>query len=357
MSIYPQKAREILKLALKEKASDVHFSKGHKPILRIDRSLVPLKRFEKLRDDDLRKIAESFLTEKQRITLSEERTVELSYELEERARFRTSVFYQRGSISIAMRLIPAEIKPIEELNLPPVLHRFAKAPQGFVLVTGPSSQGKSTTLASVMEEINKNRSAHIITIEDPIEYFFEDKESIVDQREVGRDAKDFQKALEESFRQDPDVIMLGEMRSKETIATAITAAETGHLVFSTLHTNSASQAIHRVVDSFSPKQQPQIRNQLSSSLLGVVSQRLLPRIKGGLVPACEILISTPAVSNLIRENKIHEIPMVIETSADEGMITLNKALANHVRAKEISLKTAVKYSLNPGELRQLVGDF
>ena len=357
MSVYPEKVKELLELALKERASDIHFSNEHEPVLRIDRELIHLKRFDKLDKEDLQNIAFYFLTDAQKKQLEQERTVEFSYEMTKDARFRTSVFYQRGAISIAMRLIPAKIRTIEELNLPSVLHNFSRAPQGFALITGPSSQGKSTTLAALIQEVNESRSVHIITVEDPIEYFFKDKEAIVDQREVGRDTTSFGKALERSFRQDPDVIMVGEMRDRETIATAITAAETGHLVFSTLHTNSAAQAIHRIVDSFPPQQQAQIRNQLSTSLLGIVSQRLLPRVRGGLIPACEVLIANPAVGNLIRENKIHEIPMVIETSADQGMITLNKALANLVRAKEISLKTAVQHSLNPGELRELVGSF
>lgn len=233
------------------------------------------------------------------------------------------------------------------------MHKFTKANQGFVLITGPSSQGKSTTLAALIDEINHTKAEHIITIEDPIEYLFEDDRSIIDQREVYQDTLSFSKALRSTFRQDPDVIMVGEMRDPETMAIAITAAETGHLVFATLHTNSASQTIHRIVDSFPSGQQDQIRAQLSGSLLGVVSQRLIPRIKGGLIPACEIMMSTPAVANLIRENKIHELPLVIETSVEQGMISLNRALADLVKRKEISLENALAYSLEPGELKIL----
>ena len=253
-----------------------------------------------------------------------------------------------------MRLIPPTIRTIEELNLPSIFHELAKATQGFILVTGPSSHGKSTTLAAIIDEINHQRPVHIITIEDPIEYVFTEDKAIIDQREVGTDTHSFSQALRSTFRQDPDVIMVGEMRDAETMATALTAAETGHLVLSTLHTNDASQTIHRIVDTFPPAQQPQIRAQLSSSLLAVISQRLVPRIKGGLIPACEILLNTPAVANLIRENKIHEIPMVIETSSELGMITLNKSLADLVRKREISMKNALAYSLNPAELRRLV---
>ena len=209
-------------------------------------------------------------------------------------------------------------------------------------------------MAALIDQINHTRTDHIVTIEDPIEYVFEDDKAIIDQREVGQDTFSFARALRSTFRQDPDVIMVGEMRDPETMATAITAAETGHLVFATLHTNSASQTIHRIVDSFPPEQQNQIRAQLSGSILGVISQRLIPKLKGGLIPACEVMISTPAIQNLIRENKIHEIPMVIETSVEIGMNSLNRSLANLVKVREISLENALNFSLNPGELRMLV---
>ncbi len=357
MTNYAEQLKTILSIGIKERASDVHFSEGHKPTLRIDRDLVPLEKFKFLTDDATRGIVGALLNDFQKQKLEENRTVEFSYMFEKRARFRTSVYYQRGSISVTMRLIPAEIKSIEELNLPSVLHRFAEARQGFVLVTGPSSHGKTTTLASIVEEINVNRAEHIITIEDPIEYYFEDKQSIVDQREFGSDTMSFASALRDSFRQDPDVIMVGEMRDKETISTALTAAETGHLVFSTLHTNSAAEAIHRIVDTFEAEQQSQVRAQLSSALLGVVAQRLVPRIRGGLIPACEILLASSAISNLIRENKIHEIPMVIETSGEEGMIILDKALANLTRSKEISFQTAIRACARPGQFRRMVESF
>jgi len=251
-------------------------------------------------------------------------------------------------------LVPPEIPTIEELNLPSLLHNFTRPTQGFVLITGPSSHGKSTTLAALIDEINHTRAEHIITIEDPIEYVFKDERSIIDQREVYQDTLSFSRALRATFRQDPDVIMVGEMRDPETMSIAISAAETGHLVFATLHTNSAAQTIHRIVDSFPPEQQAQVRAQFSGSLLGIISQRLIPRIKGGLIPACEIMLNTPATSNLIRENKVHEIPMVIETSSDIGMVSLNRALADLIRIKEITLENALVYSLNPGELRNLV---
>ena len=354
MSESYQKLKKLLEIAIKEKASDIHFSVNHPPILRIERRLLPLTRFKKLTSEDTNEIALLLFNEPQKQRFLDKKEIDLSYKFENIARFRVNVFFQRGSVSIAMRLIPAKIRTIEDLNLPPILHEFSDASQGFVLITGPSSHGKSTTLAGIIDEINHKKPVHIITIEDPIEYFFEDDRAIIDQREIGIDTLSFAQALRSTFRQDPDVIMVGEMRDPETIAIAMTAAETGHLVFSTLHTNSAAQSIHRIVDSFPPEQQGQVRAQLSVSLLGVISQRLVPRSSGGLIPVAEIMISTPAVANLIRESKIHEIPMVIETSSELGMITLNKALANLVRAEEISISTALEYSLNLSELRRLM---
>ena len=348
------KLKEFLEITIKEQASDLHLSVGHQPVLRVSGALVPLLKESVLNSSDMQELTKALMTAEQYQSFLNKKEIDFSYNFEDKARFRANVFFQREEISIALRLVPAEIKTIEELNLPPVLHEFTKAAQGFVLIAGPSSHGKSTTLAALIDEINRNRKDHIITIEDPIEYIFKDERSIIDQREVYQDTLSFAKALRSTFRQDPDVIMVGEMRDPETIAIAITAAETGHLVFATLHTNSASQSIHRIVDSFAPEQQGQVRAQLSGSLLGVISQRLVPRIKGGLIPACEIMISTPAVANLIRENKIHELPLVIETSAEKGMISLNRALANLVKNKEISLENALNYSLNPSELKILI---
>lgn len=350
---YEKQIKELLETTLKEQASDLHISVGHPPTLRIAGRLVPLVKMKKLNAIDTEGLAFSLLSDQQKQRVLSVKEIDFSYNLEGKARFRINVFFQKGNISCAFRLIPNKIPALEELNLPPVLHKLTQQNQGFILVTGPSSQGKSTTLAALIDEINRTKAGHIITIEDPIEYVFEDQKSIVDQREVYQDTLSFARALRSTFRQDPDVIMVGEMRDPETIATALSAAETGHLVFSTLHTNSASQSIHRIVDSFPAEQQSQIRAQLSGSLLGVISQRLIPRIKGGLMPACEIMMTTPAIANLIRENKIHEIPLVIETSADTGMISLNRYLANLVKIKEISLDNALSYSLDPVELRSL----
>jgi len=347
--------KELLEATVQEQASDLHISADHYPVLRITGRLVSLVKKKKLSKEDVDDIIHTLMTDLQREKFLAEKDVDFSYNFEERARFRVNVFFQRGEISCALRLVPAKVRTIEELNLPPIFHEFTKPHQGFILVTGPSSHGKSTTLAAMINEINHQRACHIITIEDPIEYLFEDDRAIIDQREVYQDTISFARALRSTFRQDPDVIMVGEMRDPETMATAISAAETGHLVFATLHTNSASQSIHRIVDTFPPEQQHQIRAQLSGSLFGVISQRLIPRIKGGLIPACEIMLSTPAVANLIRENKIHELPLVIETSAEFGMISLNRSLADLVKRKEISFENAMNYSLNPAELKILVG--
>jgi len=354
MANYTSQLRDLLALTIQEQASDLHISVGHPPTLRITGRLVPLVKMKKILPEDSQGISFELMHEDQRQRFLQQKEIDFSYNFEDRARFRVNIFFQKGNISSALRLIPKKIQSIEELNLPPVLHEFTKPNQGFVLITGPSSHGKSTTLAALIDEINHTRTDHIITIEDPIEYIFEDDKCIIDQREVYQNTLSFARALKSTFRQDPNVIMVGEMRDPETISTAITAAETGHLVFATLHTNSASQTIHRIVDSFPPDQQVQVRAQLSGSLLGVVSQRLIPRIRGGLIPACEVMISNSAVANIIRENKIHELDLVIETSAELGMISLNRSLANLVRVKEISLKNALIYSLNPTELRKLV---
>jgi len=351
---YSTLLKKLLKIVIDEEASDLHISVGHRPTLRITGQLIPLLKEKKIEAQDSESIVFSLMNDLQRKKFLEEREIDFSYDFEEKARFRVNVFFQRNYISLAMRLIPKKIKTVEELNLPPVLHEFTSRSQGLVLVTGASSQGKTTTLAALLDEINHTRPVHIITIEDPIEYVYEDDRAIIDQREIYQDTLSFTKALRATFRQNPDVIMVGEMRDLETISTTITAAETGHLVFATLHTNSAPQTIHRIVDVFPAEQQNQIRHQLSSSLLGIVSQRLIPRIKGGFIPGCEVMICNPAIGNLIRENKIHEIPAVIDTSSKEGMVSFDRYLADLVRKKEISLKNAIDYSLNPSEVKNLL---
>ncbi len=346
--------KDLLALTIKGQASDLHISVGHPPVLRIAGQLSPLVKEKKLTSNDTQGLAFALMTASQKERFLKKKDIDFSYNFENKARFRVNIFFQNRGVSVALRLVPSKIPTLKELNLPFVLSQFTQPAQGFILITGPSSHGKSTTLAALIDEINHTRTDHIITIEDPIEYVFEDDKCIIDQREVYQDTLSFAQALRATFRQDPNVIMVGEMRDPETVSTAITAAETGHLVFATLHTNSASQTIHRIVDTFPPNQQSQVRAQLSGSLLGVVSQRLIPRLKGGLIPACEIMIATPAVASLIRENKIHELPLVIETSAGKGMISLNRYLADLVKKGEISIKSALSYSLIPTELKSLI---
>ena len=322
--------------------------------MRIDGRLIHIPKYDVLTPEDTEGLARVIMDGERDIVLEKTKELDFSYEFKDKARFRVNIFHQSGFVSVAMRLIPPQILTIEDLNLPSILHTFTKATQGFFLVVGPSGHGKSTTLAALIDEINHTRSEHIITIEDPIEYIFTQDKSIIDQREVGRDTKDFHSALRSAFRQDPDVIMVGEMRDPETISAAITAAETGHLIFATLHTNNAAQTIDRIIDSFPASQQNQVRSQLALTLLGVFSERLVPRIDGGRIPAVEFMIANSAVRNIIRENKIHELDLVIETNADEGMISLNRSLADLVRRGEISMENAELYSLNPKELRMLV---
>jgi twitching motility protein PilT len=351
---YPSKLNELLLVTARQGASDLHIAVGRKPTIRVDSVLVPLEKEPILTKEDAEGLVSALLTPEQKEKFSKLKQLDFSFNYEDKARFRVNVYLQRGFLAAALRLIPAQIRTIDELNLPPLLHDFSKLHQGFVLVVGPAGHGKSTTLAGVCDEINHGRTEHIITVEDPIEYLFSQDRCIISQREVGSDAVSFHEALRAILRQDPDVIMIGEMRDPETIATAMTAAETGHLVFSTLHTNSASQTIDRIIDSFPPEQQGQVVSQLASTLVGIVSQRLVPRIGGGRMPAAEIMLTNSAIRNLIRERKIYQIDLVIETSVQEGMISLNRSLVNLLKRKEISLEAAESFSLNPAELRILL---
>ena len=349
-----QELDELIASTAEQGASDLHFSVGRHPTLRVDGKLLSLSNREILTPLKVEKFAGLILPDDLKERLLSDKGVDFSYDFQGKRRFRTNIFYQKGFLGIAMRLIPSKIKTLEELNLPAILEKFTRYSQGFVLIVGPTGHGKSTTLASLIDSINHSRYEHIITIEDPIDYLYTQDKCIVDQREVGRDTKSFNRALRSVFREDADVIMVGEMRDAETMATAVTAAETGHLVFATLHTNNASQTIDRIIDSFSASQQGQIRAQLAGSLLGIFSQRLIPRVKGGRVPAGEILFSNAAVRNLIREGKTHQLDLVINTSIDEGMVSLNNSLANLVINGEISEKTAEIYSMDVSDLKNLL---
>lgn len=351
---YKKELQALIELILEEKASDMHFSVGAHPMIRVSSTLVPLVKKPILTDGDVAAFAKVLMRPDQFEKLQDYVEVDFSYENSEGVRFRGNAFYQRGRLGIALRLIPNVIKTFQELNLPPILESFTQRTQGFFLCVGPVGQGKSTTLASMVNTINKSRAEHIVTIEDPIEYVYKEEKALIDQREVGLDTKTFEGALVSALRQDVDVILVGEMRNPETIASAVTAAETGHLVYSTLHTNDAAQTINRIVDSFPAAQQAQIRVQLASSLLGIFSQRLIPRIAGGLVPAYELLINNSAVSNLIRENRIHEIPSVIETGLEQGMIDMNRSLARLVQNGEITVENAFTFSVNPKGLERLL---
>ncbi len=345
---------ELLEMTAKEGASDLHISIARYPILRIDGKLIPLTNKEIVTPERAEELCFALLNEKQKDQFLKDKEIDLSYNFEERARFRVNIFRQKGYVGASLRLIPSEIRTVEELNLPPIIHKFTKLKQGFVLMVGPTGHGKSTSLAALIDEINHNRNDCIITIEDPIEYVFTQDRCIISQREIYHDSRSFHVALRSVFREDANVIMVGEMRDPETISTAVTAAETGHLVFATLHTNNAAQTIDRIIDSFPANQQSQIKAQLASSLQGIVSQRLVPRVDGGRIPATEILLANAAIRNLIRENKTHQLDLVIETSSEEGMLPLNKSLANLVEKGEITRQNAELYSLNPKDLKILL---
>ena len=351
---YDQTLKKYINVLQHEGGSDMHLSAGAHPTIRVASSLAPMLKEPVLTGEDTMGFLSALLRPEQMKEFLAKQEFDFAYEVEGSARFRGNAFFQRGTISIALRLIPRSIKTIQELGLPEVLLSFARKTQGFFLVVGPVGQGKTTTLAALIESINTERMEHIVTIEDPIEYIFEAKQSLIDQREVHIDTADFAAALMSAFRQDVDVILVGEMRGPETMAAAVTAAETGHLVFSTLHTNDAAQTIDRIIDSFPGSQQDQIRLQLASSLAGIFSQRLLPRVSGGLIPAYELLINNKAVSNLIREKRAHEINTIIETGSTEGMIDMNRCLAELVARGEITVETAYQFSQNPNILNKLL---
>ncbi len=345
---------DILVEVLEAKASDLHLAVGVPPAIRVNGKLQHLD-YPRLTPSDVRDLIYSILTQDQRQRLETDWEIDFSYSVPGRARFRVNAFFQRNSLGAAFRLIPVNVLGIDELGLPKVMHTFAQKPRGFVLITGPTGSGKSTTLAAIIDEINETREEHIMTIEDPIEFLHRHKKCIVNQREVGTDTKSFNRALKSVLRQDPDVILVGEMRDLETIQTALTAAETGHLVFATLHTQDAPQTIDRMIDVFPPHQQEQIRVQIASTIQGIVTQQLLPRRDGrGRCVACEVLVPTPAVRNLIREGKTHQIYTVMQTGTKYGMQTMDAALADLVRRNLITRELAERRSSNPEDLSRLL---
>lgn len=352
---YKEELDNLLEIVVRENGSDLHLSEGRHPTMRVSSELIPLMRSEVLTHEDIKNFVEVMAETAKKINFeSDFKEIDFSYQYKDVARFRGNAYHQKGCLSVALRLIPKNIRTLEELMLPPALDVFTQKKQGFFLVVGPVGQGKSTTLAAMIDKINQERAEHIVTIEDPIEYIYEQKKSIIDQREVGIDTESFERGLVSALRQDVNVILLGEMRDHETMSAAVTAAETGHMVFSTLHTNNAAQTVDRIIDSFPAHQQDQIRVQLASALVGVFSQRLVPRISGGMIPVYELMITNNAIQNLIREKRTHEINTVIETGSQEGMIDMNRCLAELVQKGEITLENAYKQSLNPKMLEKLV---
>lgn len=332
---------EIFKEAIKRKASDVHLAAGHPPLFRVDGALIQGKAAA-LTGKQVEALIREVTTEAHWKSFSESHEEDFAYQQED-WRFRINVHVERGAPALAARLIPANIPSFDDLELPPIVRQLADLPQGLVIITGPAGTGKSTTLAALLEDINSRKPAHIVTLEDPIEYVFPQGKGLVKQREVGSDTASFAEGLRRSLRQDPDVVMVGEMRDADTIAATMTLAETGHLVFSTLHTGSAAQAVHRIVDSFSGSQQEQIRQQLSLTLRTVVAQLLFARVGGGLVAAREILVNTPAVANLIRENKMEQITSVMQLGKGDGMITMERAIQDLLADKLITEEQAAPY--------------
>ncbi|MEA3273191.1 MAG: PilT/PilU family type 4a pilus ATPase [Patescibacteria group bacterium] len=348
------KMRQLLEAVVQQGASDLHISVGKPPILRIDGALVSMPNEKPLTKEEAANLILAVMPPEQQNKLNKNKNVDFSFSLEDKARFRANAFHQLGVLSGAYRLVSSKIRAIEELNLPPVLHEFSKLSQGLVLFVGPTGHGKSTTMAAIIDEINHNRTEHILTIEDPVEYVYKEDLCLINQREIGQDVLTFYDGLKSCFREDINVILLGEMRDLEAIETALTAAETGHLVFSTLHTNDSWQTVDRIVGSFSGAQQNQIRMQLANVLEGICSLRLLPKIGGGRVPATEVLIKNDAVENLIRENQIHQIPNVLETSLKEGMHSINRSLANLIKEEVITLEDAEKYTVDKEMLHLLI---
>lgn len=356
MSNGEQRLKSLLRIVAQQSGSDLHLVVARYPTMRLDGKLYSLTQDSILTPEDTKALSDALLTETNKKKLTAEGQVDFSYNFEDKARFRTNIFFQKGYISVAMRFIPDKIKTLEELNMPTSLYDLMNFSHGLILITGPVGHGKSSTLSAMIDYVNHNQAKNIITIEDPIEYVYTQDRSIISQREIGQDAKSFGSALNAVFREDANVVLIGEMRDLDTIATAMTAAETGHLILGTLHTNDSAQTIDRIVDVFPAHQQNQVRYQLANVLLGVVSQRLIPRIGGGRFPAIEIMFKNHAVENLIRENKAYQIDNVIETSFKEGMISLDKSLLDLVERGLITVEDAYVYSKNKDEFPNMVID-
>jgi twitching motility protein PilT len=348
------KIEMLLEEVIKRKGSDLHFEVGLPPIVRVDGSLLPLPNYQPLSEKAVETLIFGLLDDDQKQILLRDKEFDFSFAFGDLGRFRVNAYHERGNLAAALRLISNEIKTIEQLGLPPIINKFADYPRGLVLVTGPTGSGKSSTLASLINKINIERAVHIITVEDPIEYTHQSKKAVVVQREVHYDTYSFATALRSALRQDPDVVLIGEMRDLETIAAAITIAETGHLVLGTLHTNSAAQSIDRMIDVFPPHQQQQIRSQLGNILMAVCSQRLVPALGGGRVPATEVLIATPAVRNIIREGKNYQLEAVIQTGVEMGMQSMDRTLVNLVHGGKISYDEARNYAVDVEELDRLM---
>jgi twitching motility protein PilT len=343
----------LLEEVVKKDASDLHLQVGMPPMLRVDGALTPHGQTP-LDEKGVEELAFSLLDDDQKQILLRDKEFDFSFAFGDLGRFRVNAFHERGNLAAALRLIPNKIRTIEDLGLPPVVNKFTEFPRGLVLVTGPTGSGKSTTLAAMVDKINNDRAAHIITVEDPIEYTHRSKRSLIVQREVHYDTFSFSAALRSALREDPDVVLIGEMRDLETIAAAITIAETGHLVLATLHTNSASQSVDRMIDVFPPHQQPQVRSQLGNMLQAIVSQRLIPALGGGRIAAAEILAATPAVRNIIREGKSYQLEAVIQTGAEYGMQSMDRTLVNLIHTGVISYDEARNYAVDLDELDRLM---